>query len=679
VDTSGGAGTSFANAFVGPSVDATGWANTTGTYSATQTPVVTPNPNSWTTHPAPGLDGDLWPLKKGKTLAVAPATQAIGDFATTAQDYVTGNNTSWASSTAASTAPKSFDVAGYDFDPNTGNYKLGYNPALPSTSTFKGYTLGPGYYGKAFYMWPPDPRAPVGSPGQASYVPGDWRQRYFGTPDNTKLWNSSGVWKQNGGTINYANVLAWLKSGPQVLPPNLQSGRVVYYTSIPSDVNSGGTSSNSDLDKMFWKDYIDFVFGYNNYDQAHTLYGQASANSSGSNTFAPSTGSALQITARSALTGIPKPYMHYNDIPVHPRAHFWFGPLSMISFLIGKPEYARNWLPGTSHEAHAWHLKAGIQSAIQDIKNNHPNDYAALCYFSTLTAYDNSRVPLGQNYTYLTNALWYPYSLIDSTTGNVSGTMRPYDNNFNDVSQGDIPNSNGGTNPTGGLMSAYNEFVTNGRRGAVKLVVYETDGVAHDYYNVDTSYNTSTGLFTFQGATDEPVSTDVTMRSKTEQVKMACVLCNPISGAVAYTFTTPDFSVNVPATPGLSTARSPVRIHSIGFGELFEPSLTTQNTNGSPSFSDSLMQECAMKCLLYVQQASGTSASSETIGSCWGYPGTPTTPGSPGPPVVRGGGGYTTGTQSFKIIVGDYSTRIDILREAMQRIMQSGVQVALIE
>jgi hypothetical protein len=456
----------------------------------------------------------------------------------------------------------------------------------------------------------------------------------------------------------------------------LRSGRVVYYTSIPSDTNSGGTTSNSDMDKKFWKDYIDFVLGTNsNYPQNVNLYGQSSGNSFGGSTF----GATVKITARSQLTGSPKPYMNYNDIPIHPRAHFWFGPLSMMAFLTAKPEYARNWLPGTSHEAHCWHLKAGIQSAITDLKNNHPNDNASLIYFSTLTAYNNSRVPLGQNYTYLTNALWYPYSLINTTTGAVSGTMRPYNSSFGDVSQGVIPNSSGGTNPTGGFMTAYNEFVNHGRKGATKLVIYETDGVAHDYYNVNTSYNSSTGLFTFAGATDEAVNTNITDRSKTEQVKMACVLCQPTTSPKAYTFTTPDFSVSVPAYPGLATARAPVRIHSIGFGELFEPSLTNQMTPGSPSFQDGDMQQCAMKCLLYVQIAGGTSPSSDTIGSCWGYPGTATTPGSPGPPVVRGGGGYTSGTQSFKIIVGDYSTRIDILREALQRVMQSGVQVALVQ
>ncbi len=84
----------------------------------------------------------------------------------------------------------------------------------------------------------------------------------------------------SGGTINYANVLAWIKSGPQTLPSNLQSGRVVYYSSIPSDV-TGGT-----LDAIFWKNYIDFVFGYNSYQQMNTLYGMnGTVGQSGSNSF----------------------------------------------------------------------------------------------------------------------------------------------------------------------------------------------------------------------------------------------------------------------------------------------------------------------------------------------------------------------------------------------------------
>src|SRR4051812_31225090 len=98
---------------------------------------------------------------------------------------------------------------------------------------------GPGYYGKTFYMWPPDPRYQVASTTDVR-LRADWRKRFFynggaTTPlggntagadnrvDNTKLWDGSGFWQQAGSTtyaINYNAVLAWITSGPQVLPPN---------------------------------------------------------------------------------------------------------------------------------------------------------------------------------------------------------------------------------------------------------------------------------------------------------------------------------------------------------------------------------------------------------------------------------------------------------------------------
>ena len=45
------------------------------------------------------------------------------------------------------------------------------------TLGFQGYTQGPGYWGKTFYYWPPDPTK-------------DWRSMYFtftgGSPDNSR-------------------------------------------------------------------------------------------------------------------------------------------------------------------------------------------------------------------------------------------------------------------------------------------------------------------------------------------------------------------------------------------------------------------------------------------------------------------------------------------------------------
>ena len=108
--------------------------------------------------------------------------------------------------------------------------------------------MGPGYYGKSFYIWPPDPRYTAGAdptnisssnPVQdtSNRSIADWRKRFFlapsgssstkGTPiaDNSKLFSSTGVWNgQNlGGTVNYIPnydaILAWIKNGPQTLPP----------------------------------------------------------------------------------------------------------------------------------------------------------------------------------------------------------------------------------------------------------------------------------------------------------------------------------------------------------------------------------------------------------------------------------------------------------------------------
>ena len=171
----------------------------------------------------------------------------------------------------------------------------------------------------------------------------DWRKRFFLAPgtsstkgapmaDNSKLFNATGVWNaQNlGGTLNYIPnydaILAWLKTGPQTLPPSLRAGRVCYYTAIPSSIpmnwSTGIISSSASLDQRFWKGYIDFVIGCGEHNRAQTLYGYGSNNTWGSSTFG--TG---KITPAANLTGTTKPYMAYDDCPVHPRLHMWFGPL----------------------------------------------------------------------------------------------------------------------------------------------------------------------------------------------------------------------------------------------------------------------------------------------------------------------------------------------------------------
>ena len=49
----------------------------------------------------------------------------------------------------------------------------------------------------------------------------------------------------------------------------------------------------------------------------------------------------------------------------------WFGPMSMMDFIAGAAMTNQNWNPGTGHEAQSWQLKAGINSAVDDIRNVH--------------------------------------------------------------------------------------------------------------------------------------------------------------------------------------------------------------------------------------------------------------------------------------------------------------------
>ena len=108
-----------------------------------------------------------------------------------------------------STYDNTWETKGYAY--------TGHN--MTKSGTFAGYTLGPGYWGKTFYIWPPDPTK-------------DWRTKYFNfknsttaPADNSLLWNSSGNWQapQPGSTsgyqIDYTAILNFINNvGPQSLP-----------------------------------------------------------------------------------------------------------------------------------------------------------------------------------------------------------------------------------------------------------------------------------------------------------------------------------------------------------------------------------------------------------------------------------------------------------------------------
>jgi Flp pilus assembly protein TadG len=649
-------------------------------FNITNTPVCTPAPATWTSQYAANYQGDRWPLKWGNS----STSPAVTDYAKTAAEMLN------ISPVTTSSRNATWETSGYD-----------YTSLTFRNGAFQGYSMAPGYFGKTFYMWPPDPRYTAGAdptninttnPVQDASGKNiaDWRQRFFlapsassstkGTPitDNSKLFNSTGVFNaQNlGSTLNYIPnydaILAWLKNGPQTLPPALRAGRVCYYTSIPSSIpmnwSTGLISSSATLDQAFWKGYIDFVIGCGEHNRGQTLAGVGTNNTWGSSTFG--TG---KITPAASLTGTPKPYMAYDDCPVHPRFHMWFGPMTMMGFLsMNSQNLDYNWYAGTTYEAHCWQLKAGIQSALDDIKKNHPNDLATLNFWSSYNGYATPRVTMSRNYDTMKQCLFYPFSLVSSLS-TVGSEERPYasssasSSNPSGLNQSpssilsDIPNANGGTCPTMGLMNAYNQFDWNGgfngRKGATKLVILETDGVANEKCNATFSaISGGGGTYQFTGISDggsagnpangNPAAIDpaVTLAWTIGQDGTGSKpwpTFSPYTAITGLSATTPTRYTgwSLPSNPhGFSTTRSPAYVHTLAFGYLFEPTTTSQ------------LKTRALEFLRNIQLATGIPPDS------------------------------STGTiESYKMIVGTYDQRIDAIRQAMQRIMQGGIQVALVE
>ncbi|MGA2034998.1 MAG: pilus assembly protein TadG-related protein, partial [Thermoguttaceae bacterium] len=306
--------------------------------------------------------------------------------------------------------------------------------------TLSGYTQGPGYWGKTFFLWPPDPT-------------NDWRVKYLGTNDNTDLWDSSGSWKVPTSSRympNYTAILNFIKNvGPCPFPSRLQSGRILYYSSIPSSIDTS-TWPPTNIDQRFWKDYIDYVLGFLQTD-SNTYSSVCDGNTGLAGYGSDFNWGNVQIS--SPPSGNPKPYMNYKDNPQRPLLHFWFGPLSMIDFLGNYNVWENSatyynycdWWPGTCHETPLYACKLGIQAALNDIQNNHPSDMVSLIMFASPQSastdappdrFNRVRVPLSQNYSNMLDSLWYP----PSTVGNSTATISPYDaDNIN------VPRALGGT------------------------------------------------------------------------------------------------------------------------------------------------------------------------------------------------------------------------------------------
>jgi hypothetical protein len=542
------------------------------------------------------------------------------------------------------------------------------NILLPAEDRFTGYSMGPGYWGKTFYIWPPDPRDPAGNPGDANYQAGDWRRRYFRRststafdPQSDNNGGSSGYAGINGVLLNtstggmtitgstgnyvidYSAVLKWIKSGPQTLPPNLRAGRVLYYASIPNDVNTGSGTTQERLDKVFWREYIDYVLS-RGYTSSAYLYGRGDSWSAAPENVM--TSDLAQWRGPISTWSNSRPYMRYSDSPNRPRLHFWFGPLSMMDFIGGTQGQPWNWRPGNCYEAQCWQLKAGMNAAVNDVRNNHPNDYVGLVMFAA-NAHNGIRRPLGQNYNSLKNALFYPKSLLNTIdAGDQQSELRPYDLSFNSVDADEIPNASGSTDPNTGLAYAFNLLspsaqldsavygTVKGRRGASKVVIFETDGVPNTYRGLSTGtrtmnptlrgYNTyyenstwSSGNLGNGNAT-----------SMNEAIKVVQQMVKPMAATNA-----------TGVDSGLSLPNAPARVYPIAFGDLFDAELAP----------NAMFRTTALQFMANIAGAGNT-----------------------------GPAGATT-LPDTQIITGSYDQRITRLKDCLERIFQSGVSVILVE
>ena len=638
-----------------------------------------------------------WATGSTTTKAAATAAELLG------YNFVTPNVRKGTAGTTVITTQDAFrdpvwETYGYDLDifayrawkttsnsdnPGTAT-QYNNTPPLAPGDQFKGYSMGPGYWGKTFYAWPPDPRfdttANLTSPDAAK--PGfdtsgkamcDWRRHFFLTSAgaawtagsavatagiDASLLRASGTGMPLGTafTVNYPAVLKWIKTGPQVIPANLRAGRVLYYSSVPDDVNTAVGSAQQVLDKLFWKNYIDYVVGSNGYTQSANLYGFGDTNATFTRSvytagnLNPWTGPTSAWLGTSVGSGAITPYMGYADSPLRPRLSFWFGPLSLTDFIANgvsnKTGASVNWNPGTCNEAQCWQLKVGMNSVLGDVQANHPNDYVGLTMFSygSSTDYKTPRVSTGQDYVALKNALFYPKSLLPLiNAGDVTTEKRPYNGGFASVALEEIPNANGGTDPNTGLAVAFNllspsaslpaAYLTTvngvtikGRRGAAKVVVFETDGVPNSYstYTLNTSgYDTYYSGFANGGSPGNGNSAAIT-----PAIAVVQQLVKPMTATNGGGLDS-----------GLSLPNAPARVYPIGFGDLFDPVAAPGAT----------FRPTALQFLANLAAAGNT-----------------------------GTAGATT-IPSNQIITGPYAQRITRLRDCMQNIFQSGVAVTLIE
>jgi Flp pilus assembly protein TadG len=510
---------------------------------------------------------------------------------------------------------------------------------------------------------------PGGTAWTSTSFSADWRMRFFGTTnDNTVIFNSSGSLNPPGTTgmcsalTTYNAILSWVTTTTDPFPTQMRSGRIKYYGSIPSSI-TGTWPSFGSTDQRFWVEFMDHVMGFIQTSAGNymDLSGISSSNTMigyGAD-FAWGT-----VTTNSVPAGTPQPYMNYTDNPARPLLRLWFSPILMVDYLHNCNMYEQSpgnyfiMQPGNSYEAPLYTCKQAFVSAVNTMQNNHPNDWFTLVPYSwpRTSATSVGRLncvscPLGTNYGYGISALLFPFSTINANGTANSTEVTPYDpdpatsaipsSNFVDTGRGD-----GDTCFAMGLMLTYNQFAVTapsdttlrsyvtsspitfpsgmaggmGRKGAQKVVIFETDGMANC---------TATATLTTASAGYTYYSIRYNMNSPTTSEY-------PLVGATTVnnsTVLSQVYSLVTQLQTTYGTARNPFRLYAIGFGPVFQGSDATS----------------ALSVLQNMQYYAGTQSSPSTA------------------------------LPSNQVIIGTDAQMSANMISAYTSILQNGVQIALIK
>ncbi len=519
----------------------------------------------------PAMVNDYYQNARGSTAVAAfsSAPAAVTNTANGGDQYLNTKNSS-------NTARCWKDI--------TGSASTGFNGyASYQSGKFYGYIQGPGYWGKTFFIWPPDPI-------------NDWRKLYFqssvggsGIADDRLLFNSSGT--RNNPTGNYVinnhAILPWIKASPSPLPTLLRAGNIQFYGSIPTDVPTSAytwanaNSAITDNDQRFWKEYIDYVIGVwqDPFGNIQTPGNSACSIGTDFTCGSSSSGNGVSISGPDSTDPNGRSYVAATDNPKRPRHRFWFGPMTLIQFLSDTGR-----LPGTSHDVSMVVAKLGIAGALTDIQNNHPNDLVAMLLFSR-PAYSgepseagNFSTPnysLGNNYSSMINSLWYPpnSSSADVSLWDTNGLSTPRAHGDYDAN----------TATDYGFMLAYNQFSGNsslqsvncggyGRKGAQKIVILETDGMANQASGASTSNGGGYQSYYKIRPTDTVTASGSDPASSAINVATNICALDSATGSM----------------PGYATSRMPVQISCIAFGAVFEPTASGSEASQAVSFLQSL-------------------------------------------------------------------------------------------